>query len=114
MEKKYVYIASPYSIGDMAFNVRRQINCAEEIMKYSQQYNIYPYVPLMSHFHQMFYVHNYEFWMDQDFAWLERCDFLLRLNGESSGADREVERAEELSIPIYYHIGDLLDALRIE
>jgi hypothetical protein len=32
---------------------------------------------------------------------LARCDALLRLPGESPGADREVKRARELWIPVY-------------
>ncbi|GAG05287.1 unnamed protein product, partial [marine sediment metagenome] len=33
--------------------------------------------------------------------WLEVCDCVLRLPGESAGADLEVERAKELGIPVY-------------
>lgn len=113
-KKRYVYIASPYSFGDAYLNVKRQIDCAEIIMRYSNKFNIYPYVPLMSHFHDQIHKHSYEFWMDQDFAWLERCDFVIRLDGESSGADREVKRAGELLIPVYYTLRDLFTALRIE
>jgi len=111
--KKYIYIASPYSVGDAYLNVKRQIDCADEIMKYSKDFNIYPYTPLMSHFHHEIYPHTYEFWMDQDFAWLEKCDFLIRLGGESSGADREVRRANELDIPVYYDLQDLIDTLSV-
>ena len=113
-KKKYVYIASPYSDGDALVNVKRQIDCAEVIMRYSERFNIYPYVPLMSHFHHELYPHTYEFWMDQDFAWLEKCDFVIRLDGESDGADRGVKRAGELLIPVYYSLKDLFSALRIE
>ena len=34
-------------------------------------------------------------------AWLETCDYFVRLRGESRGADREQQHAAELDIPVY-------------
>jgi hypothetical protein len=45
--------------------------------------------------------------MKQDFEWLKCCDAVLRLPGESTGADREVALAKELGIPVYYSIADI-------
>lgn len=39
--------------------------------------------------------------------WVESCDCLLRLDGESKGADIEVSRAKELKIPVFYSIDEL-------
>jgi len=41
--------------------------------------------------------------MDLDFFWLSRCDALLRLPGDSNGADQEVVEAERLSMPIFWN-----------
>jgi hypothetical protein len=38
---------------------------------------------------------------------LERCDAVLRIPGESRGADLDVERARHLGIPVYTDVGDL-------
>jgi len=38
---------------------------------------------------------------------LTRCDAVLRIEGESSGADKDVKLAKELSIPVYYHIAEI-------
>jgi hypothetical protein len=35
----------------------------------------------------------------------------LRLSGESKGADAEVKLAQELGIPVYYHLHELTSSL---
>lgn len=98
--KKKVFISSPYTIGDQALNVRTQIRIANELM--NEGY--IPYTPLLSHFQHMIYPRPYEDWMELDFAWIELCDCVLRLEGESKGADREVAFAISKGIPVYYSI----------
>jgi hypothetical protein len=48
----------------------------------------------------------YETWLGQDLAILERCDAMLFI-GHSKGADRELARAKELEIPIFYSIEEI-------
>lgn len=98
-----VYIASPYTVGDIAVNVRRQIDCVEHLMNLG----FFPFAPLYSHFQHIFHPRNYETWMEVDMIWVSKCDALLRLSGESKGADREVELAKTLGIPVFYSIGEL-------
>ena len=107
---KLVYIASPYTFGDLAVNVRRQIFNAE----YIRDAGFVPEVPLLSHFWHMISPHNYEYWMQLDLDKLEHCDCLVRLSGESKGADREVEYAKKLGIPVYYSVLDMIKAERYE
>lgn len=38
---------------------------------------------------------------------LERCDAVLRLPGQSRGADLDVARARELGLPVYFDIEEL-------
>jgi len=45
-----------------------------------------------------------EAWTDWCLSVLARCDALYRLDGESVGADRELERAKELGIPVFRSI----------
>ena len=38
---------------------------------------------------------------------LERCDAVLRISGESKGADQDVKIAKERGIPIYYNLDEI-------
>lgn len=91
------YIASPYTIGDAAVNVRAQMVAAHNLM----DLGISPYAPLLSHFLHLHQPRQYEDWMAVDLAFLPMCDCVLRLPGESIGADRETSRAEMLGIPVF-------------
>lgn len=96
-----VYISSPYTIGDKQKNVDKQIFAARVLL----ETGYCPVIPLLNH-----YINDekygqpigYEKWMAIDFELLSRCDCLLRLPGESKGADREEAFANKKGIPIYY------------
>jgi len=98
-----VYIASPYTLGDIAVNVKYQLDIANELM----DYNFCPFVPLYSHFQHMAHPRPYQDWIKIDLEWVKVCDCLLRVGGESKGADGEVEFAEQLNIPVFYSIDEL-------
>jgi hypothetical protein len=99
-----VYIASPYSIGDQAINVKMQIDMADQLMTLG----FAPFVPLLSHFQHMIHPRPYQDWVDIDLEWVKACDCVLRLPGESKGADGEVALAGELSMPVFYEIRDMV------
>lgn len=99
-----VYIASPYTLGDVAQNVRVQMDTADELLNSG----FVPFVPLLTHFMHMVHPRNYDSWLTYDMEWLKACDYVLRLPGESPGADAEVALAEELGIPVVYSIGELI------
>jgi len=103
--KKVVYIASPYTKGDCAVNVRNSIVVADALASSG----FIPRWPLSSHFWHMIIPHPYEFWMELDMAEILHCDILLRLPGESSGADSEVKFASSIAIPVYYSLDELLE-----
>lgn len=103
-----VYIASPYTVGDVAVNVRRQIDCADELMDLGYA----PYVPLLSHFQHMIHPRPYEDWIKQDAQWVISCDCVLRLEGESKGADSEVALAVKYGIPVFYSFEELQRAYK--
>jgi hypothetical protein len=98
-----VYIASPYTKGDVAVNVKRQLDCVDELL----DLGYLPYAPLYSHFQHLAHPRPYTDWIEIDFAWIEVCDCILRLPGESTGADNEVKLAGELFIPVFYSIDAL-------
>jgi len=100
-----VYIASPYTIGDVAINVRNAFLAADVLA----ENGFVPFTPLASHFWHFLSPHPYNFWAEMDMEWVLRCDCLLRLPGESSGADEEVILARANNIPVFFSIKELLE-----
>lgn len=93
-----IYIAGPYTSGDTAVNVRKAIEAADVLMRRG----FAPYVPHLTHFWHLLFPHAIEDWYALDLEWLEHCHAVLRLPGDSPGADAEVARATELKIPVYF------------
>lgn len=110
----YVYIAGPYTSGDVAQNVHAAIAAANAVV----EMGAYPYIPHLDHFWHLVYPCSYSFWMAQDRAWLARCDLLYRLPGYSKGADEEVQIAVSLGIPVidsnFGQLQDHVDRIREE
>lgn len=106
-----IYIAGPITNGDQFVNCRNAILAGEQLRVAGHA----PYVPHLSSLWQMIAPVDYEGWMLLDFAWIERCDALLRIPGESSGADREMEHARAKGIPVFLSIKSVLEwaALRV-
>ena len=98
-----VYIASPYTKGDVAVNVHNALNIADKLAKLG----FIPYVPIWTHFWHLVSPHPYEFWTKMDLEFVKRCDCVLRIGGESKGADNEVIYAKSIGIPVYYSIEDI-------
>jgi hypothetical protein len=99
----FVYIASPYTKGDQQQNVDNAIDASERISAMGH----IPYNPLLTHYWELRHHHPYRFWMDIDLAWLAKCDCILRLPGESHGADEEVEYAEKHAIVVLHDVTQL-------
>jgi hypothetical protein len=103
MKRTTVYIASPYTKGNVAVNVKNQFDCYAKL----QDLGYAPFAPLTSHFNEMFHPRPYEQWIELDLTWVEVCDCVLRLSGLSSGADGEVKFAKQLGKPVFYSIEEL-------
>jgi hypothetical protein len=99
-----VFISSPYTKGDTAENVRVQLDA----FKFLLSEGFMPFAPLLLHFYAITYPILYNECMDYCFEWIESCDYLLRLDGESKGADLEVAKAREKGIPVFYSFQELL------
>jgi len=99
-----VYIASAYTKGDVAVNVRNVILIADELVKRGHT----PYIPHLTHFWHLVSPKDIGFWYEYDNSFLDHwAEALLRMPNESTGADNEVIRAKKLGIPVYYNIEDL-------
>ena len=103
--KKRIFVSGPYTLPDCAVNVRNAILATGSLM----DVGFLPYCPHLSHFVHLLLPHSYEQWMALDLAWLESCDAVLRLPGESPGADRETARARELGIPVFHSFETLCE-----
>jgi Domain of unknown function (DUF4406) len=100
-----VYVAGPYSKGDAALNVRAAIKAAECV----SARGFTPFVPHLTHLWHLMSPHSIEFWYAYDNEWLAACDVLLRLPGESKGADAEVALAKKLGKRVYFDVDVLID-----
>lgn len=100
-----VYVAGPYTKGDVALNVRAALTAGEHL----SEAGFVPYVPHLSHFWHLVHPHPVDFWYQYDMHWLECCDCLLRIPGDSHGADEEMRRMMELERPCFLDIESLID-----
>lgn len=99
-----VYLAAPYSKGDQVENVRRAVLAAEAL---HHHFRVTTYVPHVSMLWHLVSPHGPEHWYAWDLALLRRCDALFRLEGESTGADAEVEYARRWGLPVFTCEDDL-------
>lgn len=116
IHKPLVYIASPYTKGDVGVNTRFQ--CAIWHNLWTDGL-VVPLAPLWSHFQHILYPIPYDEWVSYDSEIIPRCDALLRLDSaygaigyfqhESSGADGEVQLATALGIPVFYDVPALYE-----
>jgi hypothetical protein len=92
-----IYVAGPYTKGDVVVNVREAIITGNNLRSLGHT----PFIPHLTHFWHLLVPHEIEYWYAYDMEWLEQCDAVFRIGGESKGADAEVKRAQELGKPIY-------------
>lgn len=98
MDKDLVYIACPYTLGDVAENVHNAIVAAERIVNMGA----IPYMPLWTHFWHMMSPKPHDYWMELDDYFVLKSDCVFRLPGQSHGADAEIARANKAGIPVFY------------
>lgn len=114
MNKPTVYIASPYSRGDVALNTHFQCKIFDQLLNDGR---VLPIAPLWSHFQHLMFPRPYEDWIRYDQELLRLYDCCLRLPAEikqpvymerkSTGADAEVETFKNMQKPVFYSIEGL-------
>jgi hypothetical protein len=123
--RKRIYIACPISKGVLVENIRQADAAMLALMKAGYS----PFNPALSCYcggsrasftdgsgcyatadrkaNGGFQTLSHRDWLDMDFAWIEVCHAVLRLPGESVGADAEVAFARERGVPVFHSIDDL-------
>lgn len=122
--RKRIYIATPISVGDLCENVNRATEAFLKLVKAGYS----PFNPALSVYSKPAVFHDcpcydrvvvcqatvsghpdltHEDWMQVDLSWVSVSDAVLRLPGESKGADREVALATELGILVCHSVEEL-------
>lgn len=108
-----VYIAGPYSADtdvEREGNVERAMHAGLEVKKRGHS----PFIPHLTHYVDEYcedmseFNMGYEDYMEWDLAFLEVCDALLYLD-PSPGADRELQKADEMGMPAYGSVTEIPD-----
>lgn len=103
MKRLRIYISGPLSTGNRQENVKKACDCALELIKLGYS----PYCPHLTDYLDPDDSLGHATWMECDLLWVEVSDAVLRLPGESKGADMEVAKAHEMGIPVYNSIEEL-------
>ena len=96
--KIMVYIACPYTKGDVGQNVHRA-NAEWDALF---DLGLIPINPLWCHYQHLQHPRPYQDWMIYDEECVRRCDAMLRLSGESNGADLEVIQFRGMGKPVFF------------
>lgn len=82
--------------GDQAFNVRRGMDLAVRLLDAGHS----PYLPHLSWFLDLTHPRTWARWIEHDLVWMRACACVIRIPGLSDGADKEVEEALVVGIPV--------------
>jgi len=107
-----VYLAGPITLGDPEDNAAQ----ADRAMAALMSLGVAVINPMLTMWagaastggvtprpeaHGVFASFSHETWVRTSLALVSRCDAVVRLPGESKGADAEVEHARQLGIPVF-------------
>lgn len=94
--KPLIYVAGPYTRPDPVENTHRAIKFAAALC--DLDYIHHPFVPHLTLLWHMVTPRPLEYWYEFDMHMLSVCETIVRLPGESTGADAEMEQAERWGI----------------
>ena len=100
-----VYLSGPISQGNRAENLRQ----ADEAFMRLRELGYAVLNPMWSARMPGAFDIPHARWIENDLAWVECADAVLRLPGESVGAEIECDHARRWGIPVYDSIADLED-----
>lgn len=108
MNKPLVYVAGPYTHPDPVLNTNRAIRVGMQLAESGLAAVEIPHLTMLAH---LIEPRALEFWYAFDIDKLDHCQFVYRLSGASTGADKEVSYAFSNGIPIYYEEHGQLERL---
>jgi hypothetical protein len=104
MMRPRIYISGPLtSSGNVLDNLDRAMAAARALI----DAGFAPFTPHLTYHVDPGEEIAHDTWMDIELPWVAVADGVLRLPGESVGADIEVREAERLGIPVFMSIGEL-------
>lgn len=102
MTKPLVYLAGPITAAPL--DAPRQALAAFQPLR---DLGLVPFLPQLTVLAELIDPQPYETWMAYDLEVIDHCAALIRLPGESPGADREVAHARDVGIPVFGWPDDL-------
>lgn len=115
MSRLRVYISAPISDGGKAGPTERLANVRVAIAAFLRlaDMGLAPFAPQLTEYVEVESGTRlpHSTWMDLDLPWVEACDIVLRLPGDSAGADIEVAHARRHGIPVVFSFDELIELL---
>lgn len=105
-----VYIAGPMTNGSgLSFNMTK-IHDAIDTYLILIKLGFVPHCPQLTVFAEFMLPNNvsYEQWLELDRCYIDDADIVLRLEGDSKGADKECEYAKHFGKPVIYGLANFL------
>lgn len=100
--KPRVYISGPITLGDRTHNFAQACQLQKQLMKMGAAC----LNPMLSMLHPDAWTIDHDDWVDSDLPWVAVADAVFRIPGESTGAERECEFAQERGIPVFVTFHD--------
>src|SRR3954463_14934759 len=99
-----VYVAGPITKGVVMHNIYNAIKIGDQLLALG----FAPFIPHVTCLWDIVSPHSYEDWCKRDDEWLKQCQVILRMEGESKGADAECSLGRSSGIPIVYSVAELV------
>ncbi len=96
--KPLIYVAGPYTRPDPVENTHKALRFASALI--DDGYDLHPFVPHLTLLWHMVTPRPLEFWYAHDMHTLAVCAAVVRLPGESTGADAEMVAARKFGVEI--------------
>jgi hypothetical protein len=94
---KHLYLAGPYTRPDPIVNTNAAIRLATKLF---ERHLFIPHVPHLTLLWHMVTPRPIDFWYLLDTHHLSICQAVMRLPGDSTGADREMEAAYDFGLEV--------------
>ena len=92
-----IYISGPITMGNRKHNFKQAAIAQVVLIKHGMAV----FNPMLSMRLPGAFKISHKEWLDNDLPWVESSDAVLRLKGESVGADMENAHAREHGVPVF-------------